>query len=364
MKFLNQGFDHVEFAVSDLAYHGALWERLGFERIGSRKLGRAGTESTLFAQGEVRILLTQAIGDNPASKDDSSIRFLNRHGDGICVLAIEVEDARKAFDETTSRGAKPASEPKYFNSEHGSVIRAEIYSPSDLRFAFIERKSSSPKNPALSPALFDEALVVDRLKSPSPFGIQRIDHLTNNVDIGEMREWVEWYKRVFGFSVTRHFDIRTGRTGLISDVVESEDRKIKVPINEATEPESQVQEFVDRFNGPGVQHLALQTTEIIQTVGAMRSKNFKFLEIPHTYYEKVPSRVPGVKEDLSMLEDLQVLLDGEASGYLLQIFTAELVGPFFLEIIQRKGNEGFGEGNFRALFEAIERDQVHRGVLK
>jgi 4-hydroxyphenylpyruvate dioxygenase len=164
--------------------------------------------------------------------------------------------------------------------------------------------------------------------------------------------------------VTRHFDIRTGRTGLISDVVESSCGKIKVPINEATEKASQVQEFCDRMKGAGVQHLALLTTGIIDTLKDLRKQSFKFLSVPHTYYEVVPTRVPGVTENIAQLEELGILLDGDSTGYLLQIFSEEIVGPFFFEFIQRKGNRGFGEGNFRALFEAIEGDQIRRGVLK
>ncbi|MFZ9595544.1 MAG: 4-hydroxyphenylpyruvate dioxygenase family protein, partial [Bdellovibrionia bacterium] len=171
-------------------------------------------------------------------------------------------------------------------------------------------------------------------------------------------------QEVFGFRVTRHFDIRTGRTGLISDVVESPCRRVKVPINEATDPQSQVQEFVDRMKGSGVQHLALLTTDIQSTLQSLRKNQFGFLCVPHTYYETVPTRVPGVTENLADLEKLGILLDGEGQGYLLQIFSEEILGPFFFEYIQRKGNEGFGEGNFRALFEAIERDQIKRGVLK
>jgi 4-hydroxyphenylpyruvate dioxygenase len=236
-----------------------------------------------------------------------------------------------------------------------------VWTPSDLRYAFIERSQDHPDSKG--PALFDNSLVVDRLESPSPRGIRRIDHLTNNVGIGEMATWVDWYQRVFEFKVVRHFDIRTGRTGLISDVVQSPDGLIKVPINEATEPESQVQEFVNRMKGAGVQHLALLVDELPGTLKGLRQNGFKFLQVPHTYYEVVPKRVPGVTENLAELEDLGILLDGEGGGYLLQIFGEEAVGPFFFEYIQRKGNQGFGEGNFRALFEAIERDQVKRGVL-
>ena len=182
--------------------------------------------------------------------------------------------------------------------------------------------------------------------------------------MGQFQIWVDFYTKVFGFKAVRRFNIKTGRTGLLSDVVQSPCGLIKVPINEATEKESQVQEFVDRFKGAGVQHLAFATSDIINGIKTYRSRGFKFLNVPPTYYDVVPTRVPGVKEDLSVLKELGILLDGEGGGYLMQLFTEELIGPFFLEFIERKGNDGFGEGNFTALFEAIERDQIKRGVLK
>jgi 4-hydroxyphenylpyruvate dioxygenase len=360
MKILNQGFDHVEFIVRSIDQHRSMYEKMGFEKIGERKIPGRGTRSVVYAQGFVRIVLTECDA-SPAAENQECVRFLRAHDEGICVLAIEVDDATKAFEETTARGARPARKPERFDSPEGSVVRAEIWTPGDVRYAFIERKAARGNS---NPALFDEQLVVSRLESPSPLGIKMIDHLTNNVPIGDGKKWSQWYEQVFGFIITRHFDISTGRTGLASDVVQSPDFKIKVPVNEATEPESQVQEFVDRLKGAGVQHLALLTTGIIPTVGGLRSQGFKFLTVPHSYYEVVPTRVPGVTEDLAELEKLGILLDGESGdGYLLQIFSGEMVGPFFFEFIQRKGDKGFGEGNFRALFEAMERDQVMRGVL-
>jgi 4-hydroxyphenylpyruvate dioxygenase len=356
----NLGFDHVEFAVDDIAKHAPMYTRMGFEKIGERHLPAHGTKSAVYAQGGVRIMLTQSDG-SAAGASNLSLKFLKDHAEGICVLAVDVSDARVAFEETTKLGARPAMEPKTFETREGKVTRSEIWTPGDVRYAFIERKA--PNGPHAS-ALFDEGLIVSRLESPSPLGIQRIDHLTNNVGIGEMKTWREWYERVFGFFVSRHFDINTGRTGLISDVVQSADHKIKVPINEASEPESQVQEFVDRMKGSGVQHLALLTTDLIETLRKLRKQGFSFLNVPHSYYEVVPTRVPGVTENLAELEELGILLDGEGEGYLLQIFSQEMVGPFFFEFIQRKGNQGFGEGNFRALFEAIERDQIKRGKLR
>ncbi|MEK6579261.1 MAG: 4-hydroxyphenylpyruvate dioxygenase [Bdellovibrionota bacterium] len=360
MKIQNQGFDHVEFIVEDISKHTPIYERMGFEKIGERTLKQKGTRSVVYAQGFVRVMLTQTDG-SPTSEAQECTKFLRRHAEGICVLAVDVADATEAFKTTVLRGARPAMEPFTYASPEGKVVRSEIWTPADVRYAFIERKA--PGGPAQK-ALFDEGLTVSRLESPSPLGIRLIDHLTNNVGMGEMKTWVDWYKKVFGFVVSRHFDIRTVKTGLISDVVQSEDGRIKVPINEGTEKASQVQEFVDRMKGPGVQHLALLTTGIMDCLKVMKKKEFKFLTVPHTYYDAVPTRVPGVTENLRELEELGILLDGDDTGYLLQIFSQEMVGPFFFEYIQRKGNKGFGEGNFRALFEAIERDQIKRGVLQ
>jgi 4-hydroxyphenylpyruvate dioxygenase len=359
MKILNQGFDHVEFVLNDVATQSRVYERMGFEKVGSRHLAARGTRSVLWQQGFVRVLLTQPDG-SAASEDDAAVKFLRTQAEGVCVLAIEVDDARQAFQETVSRGARPAMEPRTWETADGQVTRAEIFTPGQVRYAFIQRKTPSGLN---ARALFDEGLVADRLESPSPRRIRVIDHLTNNVGMGEMKKWVEWYRQVFDFVVTRSFNIRASRTGLISDVVESRCGKVKVPINEGSEPTSQVQEFVNRIRGPGVQHLALLTTDLMGTLRELRQESFKFLTVPHTYYEAVPTRVPGVTENLAEVENLGVLLDGDDTGYLLQIFGEEILGPFFFEYIQRKGNRGFGEGNFKALFEAIERDQVRRGVL-
>jgi len=359
LKLKNEGFDHVEYIVESIARRGNVYERMGYEKVGERHLTKRGIRSSLYQQGRIRILLTESDG-TPAAEKENCVQFLRHQSEGVCVLAVEVENATEAFKSAVARGAKPAMEPQMYESPEGRVFRAEVWTPGRVRYAFIERHSPHGSS---APALFDEGLRVTRLDSPMPLGMFRIDHLTNNVGIGEMKNWVEWYKTVFGFKVTRHFSISTGRTGLISDVVESPCRRVKVPINEATEPASQVQEFVNRMKGPGVQHLALQVNDLPGTLTTLRARAFKFLQVPHTYYEAVPTRIKGVTEDLKELERLGILLDGEGGGYLLQIFSEEILGPFFFEFIQRKGNEGFGEGNFRALFEAIERDQIKRGVL-
>lgn len=360
MEFKNDGFDHVEFVVEDIRKHAAMYEKLGFEKAGGGTVPARGRKAELYQQGRVRILLTQPDGSGKGA-DEESFKFLRNHGEGICVLALDVADARAAFEETVKRGARVALEPVRYETGDGQITRAEIWTPGDVRYAFVERKGPSSMDER---ALFDEGVVAERLVSPAPLHLKRIDHLTNNIDMGEMKKWVDYYKQIFGFKVSRHFDINTGRTGLTSDVVQSECGRIIVPINEATEPESQVQEFVERFEGAGVQHLALETTDILDTISEYRKRGMKFLAVPATYYEEIPKRVPQCKEDLKALEEQGIMVDGEREGYLLQLFTEELVGPFFFEFIQRKGDDGFGEGNFRALFEAIERDQIRRGVLK
>jgi 4-hydroxyphenylpyruvate dioxygenase len=360
MKLLNQGFDHVEFVVADISVHQQTWEKIGFEKTADVQVPSKGCRQVVMSQGYVRILLT-SYDSTPAAEKQAGSAFHKIHGDGICVLAAEVEDAAETYRVLVNKGARPALEPTVFESPEGTLILAEVFSPADFRYRFVQRRAS----PDLSvPAPLIDGVKVARLESPSPTGIFRIDHLTNNIDMGQFDTWLKFYTEVFGFKAVRRFNIKTGRTGLLSDVVQSPCGRIKVPINEATEPESQVQEFVNRFKGAGVQHLAFQTRDIIGGLRTYRARGLKFLAVPSTYYQMVPTRVPGVTEDLKVLEELGILLDGEGGGYLMQIFTQELVGPFFVEFIERKGNDGFGEGNFRALFEAIERDQIERGTLK
>lgn len=365
MKFLGEGFDHVEFVVENLSKHADMWARMGFEKVADVQVPSKGAHQVVMSQGMVHLLLTAYDGSAAAKKQEGYL-FLQEHGDGICVLGAEVENVQQTYDEVVGRGARSAQAPQTFFTAEGSVTYAEVFTPADFRYRFVSRKSADGKSISdlKKPALFLDGVPVARLESPSPTGIHRIDHLTNNIDMGQFQTWLDYYTKTFGFKAVRRFNIKTGRTGLLSDVVQSECGRIKVPINEATEKESQVQEFVDRFGGAGVQHLALSTKDIIGGLQIYRDRGFKFLSVPSTYYEVVPTRVPGVKEDLKLLEKLGILLDGEGGGYLMQIFSEELIGPFFIELIQRKGNDGFGEGNFRALFEAIERDQINRGVLK
>ena len=349
MRFENHGFDHIEVAVKDLGHYANMYARMGFEKIGENQSSKRGRRGELWGQGHIRIFLTSYENDSK----ETSAEFFRSHGDGIPVLALDVKDVNEAFELATQKGARIAKEPVTYESDEGKITRAEIYTPGDLRWAFVKREGR----------LFDEDFVMNKLESPSPCNLIKVDHLTNNVNIGDMSQWTEWYQKIFNFKVIRHFDITTGKTGLISDAVRSQCGKITVPINEAKEPESQVQEFVNRFKGAGVQHLAFLTSDIIDSLKQLRGKDFRFLDVPDTYYEMVPKRVPVFDEDLEELKELKILLDSEGKGYLLQIFTHEVMGPFFFEFIQRKGNDGFGEGNFKALFRAIELDQERRGVL-
>ena len=341
MKIQNQGFDHVEFVVHDLAHHEDIYKRMGFERIGSRELKSRGLKSTLWAQGFVRILLTQ-VDLAKAPDTDPRARFLREHGEGICTLAVDVDSAEGAYKLTTSKGARSAMAPQSWDSADGSVARAEVFTPADVRYAFIERKSKT----ATGAALFDEELVADRLMSPSPFNLRVVDHLTNNVDMGEMPRWVDYYKKVWDFKVVRHFDISTGRTGLTSDVVQSDNRKICVPINQATEPESQVQEFVERFHGAGVQHLALLTTDIMTTLKELRKNGFKFFKI------FAPSGVPLLIMPLIVLIEI-ISFFSRPLSHSVRLWANILAGHILLKVFASFVPMLFAAGGAFALLSVL-----------
>ena len=342
-------FDHLEFAVADLDKASLLYQKLGFQKIGSRELLERQLKSNLFAQGNIRIVLSQC-----ADSRDPVGQFVKTHGDGVISVACSCEDAVSALDLAASRGAEVVSPPKSFQRDFGEVQSASIKAFGDVRHTFVSRKGD----------LFGEGFESPCGKGIAGFGFTRIDHITNNVEKGNLDQWVEYYEQIFGLKNVRFFDIHTQRTGLYSKVMQSPDGIIKLPLNEPTESESQIQEFLDINHGPGVQHVALASGGIAATLKSLRKEGLKFLEVPPTYYEAIPKRVPNVTEDLAELQELGILVDGDSKGYLLQIFSENVVGPFFYEVIQRKGNDGFGEGNFTALFEAIERDQIKRGVLK
>ncbi len=343
------GFDHIEFAVNDLEKSVELYKHLGFDRGGSREILERKLKSILLVQNDIRILLSHST--DPA---DPVAKFLAKHGEGVMNVAFRCENVVSAFEIALSRGAKVASPPKAYRKDFGSVEQASIKAFGDVWHSFISREGN----------LFAEGFNTPLLVENNGFGLQKIDHLTTNVDQGTIKEWVGFYETIFGLENTKFFDIHTERTGLYSYVMVSPDGVIKMPVNEPTEAASQIQEFLNVNHGPGIQHVALATSHIVDSLSQLRAEKIEFLSVPHTYYEAVPRRVPNVSEDIDELERHQVLVDGDKNGYLLQIFTKNMVGPLFYEVIQRKGNDGFGEGNFGALFEAIERDQIERGVLQ
>lgn len=344
-----EGIDHVEFAVADLENASQLYTRLGFERIGTREITERKLRSFLFGQGQVRILVSQS-----ALPTDPVAKYVTTHGDGIMAIAFACENVVTALETTLARGADLQIAPKRSQRDNGFVEKASIRAMGDVIHTFIQRAGD----------YFDEGFEAPVPNAPVGFGTQAIDHITINVEKGKMKYWSQFYEKVFGLKNTRFFDIHTEKTGLYSFVMESPNSVIKMPINEPTEAESQIQEFLNINHGAGVQHLALSTCNLIETLTQLRRSGVSFLEVPDTYYDEVPRRVPDLTESLSDLRSLGILADGDATGYLLQIFSQNVVGPFFYEFIQRKGNNGFGEGNFRALFEAIERDQIQRGLLK
>lgn len=345
------GIDHLEFTCDTLdTPTKKLFYTFGFQKTYENK--ELTTE--LFTQGQVRFLLV-------AAKDETlhSRKYFNDHKEGVSKISFLVEDCEHAIKTAIERGAELIEDLKIEESEHGTYKTAIIQGFGDVLNEFIERPKTFFR-PGYT------KLDSDSEAQPLNARVARIDHLTNNVPKGEMRKWVDFYQKVYGFKVTRYFDIKGVKTGLQSEVVQLPLGEVIIPINEpeAEGGKSQIQEFLDLHNGSGVQHIALTCGDIIDTVGQLRERGVKFLDIPHTYYEDIPKRNFTVEEDIDVLENRQLLVDGDEEGYLIQNFTETYVGPLFFEFIQRKKHNGFGEGNFQALFDAIERDQMKRGYLE
>ncbi len=341
------GFEFVEFTSPDPAVLSRLFEAMGFTPVARHRSKNV----IRFKQGDINFLLNMEPRGQAAN-------FRGAHGPSINAMAFRVRDAAKAFRLALERGAKPVQ---------GSA------GPMELNIPAIEGIGGS------------HLYLVDRYGaheiydvdfSPIPGAQEReakqvadltyIDHLTHNVRRGNMQTWAEFYERIFNFREIRYFDIEGKLTGLFSKAMTSPDGKIRIPLNESQDDKSQIEEFLRDYQGEGIQHVALGTGDIYGTVDRMRSRGVEFQDTPASYYEAVNSRVAGHEEDVQRLRDRRILIDGaptEGQGVLLQIFTQNVIGPCFFEIIQRKGNEGFGEGNFKALFESLELDQVRRGVL-
>ncbi len=355
------GTDHIEFYVGN-AKQSALYYQYAF---GYKLIAYAGPEtgvkdraSYVLQQDKIRLVLTTAMHpDSPISE------HVKKHGDGVKVLALWVDDARRSFEETTKRGAKAVAEPEVLKDENGEIITASIQTYGETIHTFVERKNY---NGPFMPGYVERKSPID----VTPIGLKYVDHCVGNVGWGEMNTWVEFYEKVMGFNLLITFDdkdISTDYTALMSKVVSNGNGYIKFPINEPAEgkKKSQIEEYIDFYNGAGVQHIAIATDNILFTVSELRKRGVEFLYVPDNYYDDLFDRVGQIDEDIRSLKDLNILVDRDDEGYLLQIFTKPVQDrpTVFYEIIQRKGAKSFGKGNFKALFEAIEREQEIRGNL-
>jgi 4-hydroxyphenylpyruvate dioxygenase len=309
-------------------------------------------------QGKIRLVLTTPF--DPESEISHHIRM---HGDGVKMIALWVDDARSAFHETTSRGAKPFMQPKEEKDENGTVVISGIHTYGDTVHLFVERKNY---NGIFLPGY--EKWVSEY--NPTPTGLEYIDHMVGNVELGAMNKWARFYEEVMGFANLITFDdkdISTSYTALMSKVMTNGNGRIKFPINEPADglKKSQIEEYLDFYKGAGCQHIAVATNNIVFTISEMRRRGVEFLYVPGTYYDTVGDRVGIIEEDMEVLKKLGIMVDRDEEGYLLQIFTKPVEDrpTVFFEIIQRKGAKSFGKGNFKALFESIEAEQARRGTL-
>jgi 4-hydroxyphenylpyruvate dioxygenase len=339
------GFEFVEYAAPELEKLGALFERMGFSAIARHRSKRV----TLYRQGDINFILN-------AEPDSFAQSFARVHGPSVCAMAFRVKDAAAAYDRGLNLGARPF---------HGQVGPMELNIPAihgigDSLIYLVDRYGDR--------TIYDVDFVpISGAEArPRGAGLTQIDHLTHNVHRGRMDLWAGFYERLFNFREIRYFDIEGKVTGLKSRAMTSPCGKIRIPINESADDKSQIEEYLEAYKGEGIQHIALATADIYETVESLRARDTAFMDVPDTYYEAIDQRLPGHGEPLERLMRNRILIDGAPTpegGRLLQIFTTTVIGPIFFEIIQRKGDEGFGEGNFRALFESIERDQIRRGVL-
>ncbi len=355
------GTDYVELYVGN-AKQSALFYKTAFgfqsEAYAGLETGITDRVSYVLKQDKIRLVLTTSL-----EKGGVINEHINEHGDGVKVIALWVDDATKAWEETTSRGAKSFFEPRKEEDEDGHIIRSGIHTYGETVHIFVERKNYS--------GIFMPGYRKwESHYNPEPVGLKFIDHMVGNVDWGQMNKWCEFYGKVMGFAQIISFDdkdISTEFTALMSKVMSNGNGRIKFPINEPAEGKrkSQIEEYIDFYNGAGVQHIALATNDIVTTVSAMRDRGVEFLYVPDNYYDDVLDRVGEIDEDLELLKKHGVLIDRDDEGYLLQLFTKPVVDrpTMFFEIIQRKGAQSFGKGNFKALFEAIEREQENRGTL-
>jgi 4-hydroxyphenylpyruvate dioxygenase len=353
------GTHHLEFWVGNAkqaAYYYANAFGMTITAYAGLETGLRDRVSYLLEQGRVRLVLTAPLGP-----DGAIAEHVRRHGDGVRDIALDVAEVDRAWKETTKRGAKSVQDPVDLRDDHGTVRWASIATYGDTVHSFIDRsKFTGPFLPGFKPTG----------AAPKPGPLLFIDHVVGNVALGDMNKFVAYYRDVMGFSQWQHFDdkdISTEYSALMSKVMADGTGRVKFPINEpaAGKRKSQIEEYLEYYRGPGVQHIALATGDIIDTVARLRDSGVAFLTVPPAYYEMLPERVGKIDEDLRTLAKLGVLVDRDEEGYLLQLFTKPVEDrpTLFYEIIQRKGSRGFGKGNFKALFQAIEREQALRGNL-
>lgn len=355
------GTDHIELYVSNAKQAAYFYQNaFGFETIAYKGLstGSKNIESYVLKQDKIRLVLS-----SPLEGGTAIGKHIDIHGDGVKNIALWVDDAKSAFEETIKRGAVIDFEPQVLSDAFGEVIIAGIKLYGDTAHVFVERKNYS--------GIFMPGYVATPKQiNINPVGLKYIDHMVANVDWGQMNTWVNFYKDVMGFSQLISFDdkdISTDFTALMSKVMSNGNGRVKFPINEPAEgkKKSQVEEYLQFYGGSGVQHIAMATDNIIETVSTLQSRGIDFLKVPLNYYEELSQRVGKIDEEIKTLAELGILVDRDEDGYLLQIFSQPLQSrpTLFFEIIQRKGATSFGKGNFKALFEAIEREQAIRGTL-
>jgi len=355
------GTDYIELYGSNARQAAYYYKSaLGFQSLAYKGLetGSREQESYVVVQDKIRLVLT-----SPLRSGTDIGRHIDKHGDGVKVIALHVPDAVYAYETAIARGAQSYLEPITEEDEYGKVIRAGIHTYGEVVHIFVERNGYQG-------AFLPGFRKWETTFNPSPTGLKYVDHMVGNVELGKMNEWVKFYKEVMGFRQILSFDdqdISTKYTALMSKVMSNGNGRIKFPINEPAPglKKSQIDEYLEFYEGAGVQHIAVATDDIIGTVRALKSRGVEFLSIPHTYYDNLLDRVGEIDEDVHALGELGILVDRDDDGYLLQIFTKTVQArpTMFFEIIQRKGARSFGKGNFKALFEAIEREQALRGTL-
>jgi 4-hydroxyphenylpyruvate dioxygenase len=349
------GFEFVEYAAPDPKALGTLFEQMGFHAVAKHRH----KDVLLYKQGDVNFIVN-------AEPRSFAQNFARRHGPSVCAIAFRVKDAAAAYDQLIERGAWGVEN----RAGPGELNIPAIKGLGDSLIYLVDRYPDNDYGHTIYDVDFKplpsfEAFWRGDALAPEGAGLSHVDHLTHNVHRGRMNEWAEFYERLFGFREIRYFDIEGKLTGLKSKAMTSPCGKIRIPINESSDDRSQIHEYLEAYHGEGIQHIALHAADIYRTVDRLREKGVQLLDTPDTYYERVDQRVAGHGEPVHELKSRKILIDGAPhAGLLLQIFTQTVVGPIFFEIIQRKGDEGFGEGNFKALFESMELDQVRRGALK